>query len=80
MSKTVVLERGRWQDAEQALNKIELELNKRAIEHREMSTKRDVSILHYSSFLPLVLPLAVMPALLPVMPAPPLYSNLLHPR
>lgn len=41
VSKTVVSERARWQDAEQALNKVEMELNKRAIEHREMSTKRD---------------------------------------
>ncbi|KAB5595681.1 Kinetochore protein Nuf2 [Ceratobasidium theobromae] len=41
VSKTVVLERERWHEAEIALDKIEMELNKRAIEHREMSTKRD---------------------------------------
>ncbi|KAG8748307.1 kinetochore-associated Ndc80 complex subunit nuf2 [Ceratobasidium sp. 414] len=40
-SKIVEAERAKWQEAQQALNKIELELNKRVIEHREMSTKRD---------------------------------------
>ncbi|KAG8715790.1 kinetochore-associated Ndc80 complex subunit nuf2 [Ceratobasidium sp. 394] len=40
-SKIVEAERAKWQEAQQALNKIELELNKRVIEHRETSTKRD---------------------------------------
>ncbi|QRV99954.1 kinetochore protein NUF2 [Ceratobasidium sp. AG-Ba] len=40
-SKIVEAERAKWQEAQQALNKIELELNKRVIEHREMNTKRD---------------------------------------
>ncbi|KAG8682601.1 kinetochore-associated Ndc80 complex subunit nuf2 [Ceratobasidium sp. 395] len=40
-SKIVEAERTKWQEAQQALNKIELELNKQVIEHRETSTKRD---------------------------------------
>ncbi|KAJ1309505.1 hypothetical protein OPQ81_006280 [Rhizoctonia solani] len=41
VSKTVVAERTRLAEAEKALREIELELNKRVIDHREMSTKRD---------------------------------------
>ncbi|ELU45054.1 Nuf2 domain-containing protein [Rhizoctonia solani AG-1 IA] len=35
-------ERARWTEADKALREIELDLNKRVIDHREMSTKRDV--------------------------------------
>ncbi|KAF8710839.1 Nuf2 family, partial [Rhizoctonia solani] len=41
VSKTVVAERARWTEADKALREIELDLNKRVIDHREMSTKRD---------------------------------------
>ncbi|CAE6414979.1 unnamed protein product [Rhizoctonia solani] len=41
VSKTVVAERARWTEAEKTLREVELELNKRVIDHREMSTKRD---------------------------------------
>ncbi|CAE6442131.1 unnamed protein product [Rhizoctonia solani] len=41
VSRTVVAERARWTEADKALREIELDLNKRVIDHREMSTKRD---------------------------------------
>ncbi|CAE6497329.1 unnamed protein product [Rhizoctonia solani] len=41
VSKTVVAERARWAEADKALREIELDLNKRTIDHREMTTKQD---------------------------------------